>query len=154
MKKTRILKIIIILFIAFCLIGWRIYANSNLYTSDNDTKIISGYYDCNENGFAVPGDALYYSEYYYDTDVLEKISKSYNLVTAENKSEVEFYLKVFKEKYMYDTFTGNKDFLNRIDEGDFYNIESGCSNEVNKGHFLLYFFDQDSKTVYYMFRCQ
>ncbi len=122
--------------------------------SAENTKIINGYYDCYENGFAVPGDALYYCEYYYDTDVSKHISKTYSLVTENNYHEVEFYLNNFKERFLTDSDKEKKDFLDTLNQGDYYYLESGCSSEINENHFLLYYYDCESKTVYYMFRCQ
>ena len=154
MKRIKYVKIIIVLLFISCIVGYKIYAASQRDASYYDSNIISRYIDCNENKIAVPGDALYYCEYYYDEDISDNLSENYKLITKENKSEAEAYLKIFNEKYMYEDFKGNKNFLAEINEGDFCALRSGCSNEISDGHFLLHFYDKESKTIYKMWRCQ
>lgn len=154
MRKSKHVKIIIIVLIVVCIIGYKFHINSQRDASYYDSNILSGYIDCNENKIAVPGDALYYCEYYYDEDISDKFSENYKLITAKNISKAETYLKIFNQKYLYDDFNGNKNFLGKINEGDYYALRSGCSNEVSEGHFLLHFYDKESKTIYKMWRCQ
>lgn len=152
MKKYY--RIIIIVLVIACFIGYRAYIKSTRDASYYDSLLVSGFYDCNENGFAVPGDALHYSEYYYENDVSSELSESYQLVTNENIEEAEHYLRIFKYRYLSDSFGGDKAFTDKLNEGDYFHIKSGCSDEVNDGHFLLHFYDKESKTIYYMWRCQ
>lgn len=154
MRKSKHVKIIIIVLIVVCIIGYKFHINSQRDASYYDSNILSGFSDCNENKIAVPGDALYYCEYYYSEDISERLTENYKTITTDNKSEADIYLKIFKDKYLYEDFTGNKNFLSVINEGDFYALRSGCSNEINKGHFLLHFYDKESKTIYKMWRCQ
>ena len=152
MKKHK--KIIIFVLIVACFAGYRAYIKSTRDASYYDSLLVSGFYDCNENEFTVPGDALHYSEYYYENGVSDELSESYSLVTSENRNEVETYLRTFRNRYLSDSFSGDKKFLSKLNEGDYYHIKSGCSAEINEEHFLLHFYDKESKTIYYMFRCQ
>lgn len=154
MKIMKRYKIIIVLLIIFVLTGCKIYVNSQRDASYYDSNVVGDFIDCNEYKMAVPGDALYYCEYYYSDDVSEFLSENYRVVTSDDIHEAEFYLNHFKTRYLSESMTGNKDFLSAINEGDFYALRSGCSNEVNEGHFLLHFYDKESKTIYKMWRCQ
>lgn len=154
MKKIKYSKIIIIILVLASVIGYRTYVNSQRDASYYDSNIVTEFTDCNEYKMVVPGDALYYCEYYYGVDVAEMLSENYKLITSDNKSEVEFYLQYFKNRYLSESMMGNKNFFSVINEGDFYALRSGCSNEINEGHFLLHFYDKESKTIYKMWRCQ
>ena len=154
MKKSKYRKIIIVLLVIACILGYKIYISSQRDASYYDLNIAGEFIDCNEYEMAVPGDALYYCEYYYNIDLNEALSDNYKKVTKENKSELAYYLRVFNDKYLYEDMMGNKDFLSKINDGDFYALRSGCSNEVDEGHFLLHFYDKESKTIYKMWRCQ
>lgn len=154
MKLSKKSKVIVIALILVSLLAYRAYIKSTRDASYYDSLLVSGFYDCNENGFAVPGDALYYSEYYYEKDVSSELSESYQIVTNENIEESEHYLRIFKLRYLSDSYIGDKEFLEKLNEGDYYHIKSGCSGAVDEGHFLLHFYDKESKTIYYMWRCQ
>lgn len=151
-SKKKIAVIIVLILIS--LFAYRIYINSTRDASYYDSLLVSGFYDFNENEFAVPGDALHYSEYYYENDVSSKLSESYQIVTNENIGEAEHYLRIFKLRYLSDSFSGDKAFFDKLNEGDYFHIKSGCSGAVDEGHFLLHFYDKESKTIYYMWRCQ
>ena len=152
MKKYY--RIAIIALVMVCFIGCRAYINSTRDASYYDSLLVSGFYDCSENGFAVPGDALHYSEYYYENDVSSELSESYQIVTNENIEEAKHYLGIFQLRYLSDSFGGDKAFFAKLNEGDFFHIKSGCSGAVDEGHFLLHFYDKESKTIYYMWRCE
>lgn len=152
MKKYY--RIAIIGLVMVCFIGYRAYINSTRDASYYDSLLVSDFYDCSENGFAVPGDALHYSEYYYENDVSSELSESYQIVTNENIEEAKHYLGIFQLRYLSDSFSGDKAFFDKLNEGDFFHIKSGCSGAVDEGHFLLHFYDKESKTIYYMWRCE
>ncbi len=149
MKLKKIIIILISIFIAFGI------CNSLFQdTADYTEKIISGFYDCEENEKVVPGDAICYSEYYYEKDIVNQIKDNYTVITEENIDTVKQYMNRFKDKFLYDTDRGNKDFIESLTTDDYYFIDTGCSSELSENHFRLYYYDSESFTIYYMWRCQ
>ncbi len=119
-----------------------------------DIKIVSGFYDSAVNEKVVPGDAVCYSEYYYNSDVTQEIKNTYLAVNSENMAEIKDYMEKFEDDFLYSEDKGNKDFLEKLNEGDFYFLHSGCSKGLSENDFELYYYDSESYTVYYMWRCQ
>lgn len=140
-------------FIAY-VVGYEIYCSLFHDASDHDERIASGFYSCEENNKAVPGDAVCYSEYYYEADVADEIKEKYKLVNEENIDEAKKYMKRFESKFLFDSDKGKKDFMKNLNEGDYYHLKSGCSNDINENHFKLYFYDKETHTIYCMWRCQ
>ncbi len=159
-KKSRIITAILISvaviiggIIAYA-VGYEIYCNMFHDVSDHDERIVSGFYSCEENNKAVPGDAICYCEYYYEADIADEIKEKYISVNEENSDEVKKYMKRFESRFLFDSDKGKKDFMKNLNEGDYYFLKSGCSNEVDENHFKLYFYDKETHTIYSMWRCQ
>ncbi len=150
MKLKRI--IIVILLILF--IGSVYFVFSSEEENMDDVKIVSGFHHSAVNEKVVPGDAVCYSEYYYDSDVSAEIKDTYSSVNSENMVEIEKYMGKFEDDFLYSEDKGYKDFLEKLNEGDYYFLASGCSSELSENHFMLYFYDSESHTLYYMLRCQ
>ncbi|MBR6568805.1 MAG: hypothetical protein IKK60_09180 [Clostridia bacterium] len=150
MKLKKILITVLIIF----LIGSIVYVFSSEEENISDIKIAQGYYDCAVNEKVVPGDAICYSEYYYNADISNDIKGMYLSVNAENISEIKHYMEKFEDEYLYSEDKGNKDFSEKLNEGDYYFLDSGCSSELSDNHFKLYHYDIESYTLYYMWRCQ
>ena len=150
MKLKKILIAVLIIF----LIGSIVYVFSSEEENISDIKIAQGYYDCAVNEKVVPGDAICYSEYYYNADISNDIKGTYLSVNAENISEIKHYMERFEDRFLYDTDKGNKDFSEKLNEGDLFFLDSGCSKELSDNDFKLYYYDIESYTLYYMWRCQ
>lgn len=147
--KKIIISILLILFV-----GSIYFVFSSEEGNIDDAKIVSGFYDCEENEKVVPGDAICYSEYYYKNDIASQIKENYTAVTEESIATVKQYMNHFEGKFLYDTDKGNKDFVSRLTTDDYYFIDTGCSSELSENHFRLYYYDSESFTIYYMWRCQ
>ena len=158
-KKTAIIAVFVCVavaiggFIAYA-VGYELYCNLFHDASDHDERIASGFYSCEENNKAVPGDAVCYCEYYYEADIVDEIEKNYTLIEENNFDIVKKYMNRFEAKFLYDSDKGKKDFIDNLNEGDYYHLKSGCSNEVDENHFKLYFYDKETRTIYSMWRCQ
>lgn len=152
-KPKKIITIVpAILIVSF--VAYGIYNSLFSDTSDYNEKIVSGFYDCEENEKVVPGDAICYSEYYYENDIASQIEENYTAVTDDNIDVVKQFTERFKDKFLYDTDKGKKDFIEKLNTGDYYFMDTGCSSELNENHFRLYYYDSESFTIYYMWRCQ
>lgn len=150
MKLKKILITVLIIF----LIGSIVYVFSSEEENISDTKIPQGYYDCAVNEKMVPGDAICYSEYYYESDVSTELESSFISVNAENISQIKHYMERFEDDFLYSDDKGNKAFLDKLNEGDLYFLDSGCSKELSDNDFKLYYYDLESYNLYYMWRCQ
>ncbi|MBQ3136579.1 MAG: hypothetical protein IJB74_03765 [Clostridia bacterium] len=148
------LKKIIIAILLIFFIGGICFIFSSEEEAREDVKIIGGFYDSAVNEKVVPGDAICYSEYYYNTNISKDISSTYLSVDSENIAEVRKYMERFEDRFLYSTDKGKKDFTENLDEGDYYFLDSGCSSELSENHFKLYYYDSEAYTLYYMWRCQ
>ena len=148
------IKKIIIAILLIIFLGSVYFVFSSEEEDISDVKIVSGFYDSAVNEKVVPGDAVCYSEYYYNTDITDEISDAYLSVNNENMAEIKNYMEKFEDDFLYDSDKGNKDFSEKLNEGDFYFLHSGCSEELSENHFKLYYYDIETYTLYYMWRCQ
>ncbi len=147
--KKIITAILLILFLSS--ISFVFSSEEEIY---EDEKIVSGFYDSAINEKMVPGDAICYSEYYYNSDVSSQLESAYLSVNTENIPEIKRYMEKFEDDFLYSEDKGDKDFLQKLNEGDCYYLNSGCSGELSENHFKLYYYDSESYTLYYMWRCQ
>ena len=92
-------------------------------TADYNEKIISDFYGCEENEKVVPGDAICYSEYYYEKDIVNQIKDNYTVITEENIDTV--------------IYSGeNNEYENRIviKDGVACVSQANCPDKICVGH--------------------
>ncbi len=138
-KAFIIFVLIIILFVLFITLYSSIMVNIN-------SKILKGYYKSEEywdkNSFR---DYLDYCKYFYKDDSKFKTNDYYHRVTKDDIEKIYNHFKEIERWMKIQNRLNEYDFdYAKISVGDYYYLDGGSYD-----NYTIYFFDVESKVLYY-----